>query len=285
MSKEIQSNGMTRISVKSSKPANPLANAQGVRLNKRGDTRGTAPQLRHRLPRVLEGRSVVSVLRYMGAHDWTRAEAETVMFQLGVTPRPNTFSCQLYDGQLIAQGKAPLHDGKLADLTPGEVKTLNDLRRQAQQGAKQTARANKVKARARNTAGQRKFRLPDEVPAEYREGHATQVFVNRYERDRKARRKCIDMHGSVCCVPGCGFDFGEVYGAEAKGYIHVHHRRSLAKIGREYKVDPIKDLLPVCPNCHAMLHMGGKDREIDDVSKLLAQAQARAVPRGSKRQK
>jgi 5-methylcytosine-specific restriction protein A len=28
----------------------------------------------------------------------------------------------------------------------------------------------------------------------------------------------------------------------------------LAQVGGEYQVDPIADLRPVCPNCHAMLH-------------------------------
>ena len=51
-----------------------------------------------------------------------------------------------------------------------------------------------------------------------------------------------------------GFDFGEVYGELGEGFIHVHHLLDLSTIGEEYEVDPIKDLHPVCPNCHAMLH-------------------------------
>jgi 5-methylcytosine-specific restriction protein A len=52
----------------------------------------------------------------------------------------------------------------------------------------------------------------------------------------------------------CGLDFGERYGALGEGFIHVHHLTELASIGREYEVDPVRDLRPVCPNCHAMLH-------------------------------
>jgi 5-methylcytosine-specific restriction protein A len=29
----------------------------------------------------------------------------------------------------------------------------------------------------------------------------------------------------------------------------------LAAIGRDYVVDPARDLVPVCANCHAMLHL------------------------------
>ena len=52
----------------------------------------------------------------------------------------------------------------------------------------------------------------------------------------------------------CGFDFSLVYRDIGTDYIHVHHLRLLASIGAEYEVDPIVDLRPVCPNCHAMLH-------------------------------
>lgn len=52
----------------------------------------------------------------------------------------------------------------------------------------------------------------------------------------------------------CGFNFTEMYGEIDKEFIHVHHLLELNQIGEEYVVDPIKDLRPVCPNCHAMLH-------------------------------
>lgn len=96
--------------------------------------------------------------------------------------------------------------------------------------------------------------MPEEVPetSEYLEGSVKTVLVNRYERDRTARAKCIEHHGSKCCV--CDFDFSTVYGAEMNGFIHVHHIRPLASIGAEYKVDPVKDMRPVCPNCHAAIH-------------------------------
>ena len=64
-------------------------------------------------------------------------------------------------------------------------------------------------------------------------------------------------------------NFGAVYGEEATGYIHVHHLRPLAEIGREYVVDPVEDLRPVCPNCHAVVHLGGRCRTTDEVKRLL----------------
>jgi 5-methylcytosine-specific restriction protein A len=45
-----------------------------------------------------------------------------------------------------------------------------------------------------------------------------------------------------------------MYGDLGKGFIHVHHIVPISEIGTSYKVDPIKDLVPVCPNCHSMMH-------------------------------
>ncbi len=96
---------------------------------------------------------------------------------------------------------------------------------------------------------------PDEVPLngkQYVEGAVTTITVNRYERSPEAREKCIAHYGCRCVV--CGADFEQRYGTMGKGFIHVHHVVDIATIGVEYTVDPVKDLRPVCPNCHAMLH-------------------------------
>lgn len=95
---------------------------------------------------------------------------------------------------------------------------------------------------------------PDEVmlTESFQEGSVREVLVNSYERSSSARRRCIEHYGAQCVV--CGFDFAAVYGSIGMGYIHVHHEVPLAEIGEAYEVDPIQDLKPVCPNCHAMLH-------------------------------
>ncbi len=96
--------------------------------------------------------------------------------------------------------------------------------------------------------------LPEEVdaPQQYYEGASKQVSVNTYERNPEARTKCIEHHGYKCAV--CTFDFEKHYGSIGENYIHVHHIVPLSEIRKEYKLDPIKDLIPVCPNCHAMIH-------------------------------
>ena len=113
---------------------------------------------------------------------------------------------------------------------------------------------------------------PDEIDVSavetLTEGAVQSVLVNRYERNRSARTKCIAKHGLSCVV--CGFNFEKVYGHRGAGFIHVHHLKPIGKIGREYKLDPIQDLRPVCPNCHAMLHRRDDDISIDELRQLLS---------------
>lgn len=107
--------------------------------------------------------------------------------------------------------------------------------------------------------------LADELlPSEtFAEGAASRVTVNRYERDPQARAACIDHYGTHCAV--CGFDFAARYGDLGDGFIHVHHIRDLSLLGEDYKLEPIKDLRPVCPNCHAMLHRERPAMSVEDL--------------------
>lgn len=84
------------------------------------------------------------------------------------------------------------------------------------------------------------------------EGATQQVLVNKYERSSIARQRCIEYNGHCCFV--CGMDFEKTYGEIGKNFIHIHHIVPLHEIDKEYIVDYKKDLIPVCPNCHAMLH-------------------------------
>lgn len=105
-----------------------------------------------------------------------------------------------------------------------------------------------------NHTGLEPFQGPDDVfeAGTYREGDVTQVLVNRYERDPRARAECITAHGTACSI--CGFDFATTYGELGNGYIHVHHLTELSTLGKGAEINPQRDLRPVCPNCHAMLH-------------------------------
>lgn len=95
--------------------------------------------------------------------------------------------------------------------------------------------------------------IEDEINEEYWEGKLSRVNINICERNSKARNKCIESKEKKCAV--CGFDFEQVYGELGKDFIHVHHVNPISTKEKEYKIDNIEDeLIPVCPNCHAMLH-------------------------------
>lgn len=112
------------------------------------------------------------------------------------------------------------------------------------------------------------FHGPDEVPLRgYREGAVRQVPVNVYERDRAARQACIDRYGPTCVV--CDLRFEDRYGTIGKGYIHVHHLRPLSEVGANYEIDPVEDLRPVCPNCHAMIHQRRPPFAVEDIRTML----------------
>jgi len=110
--------------------------------------------------------------------------------------------------------------------------------------------------------------LPEEAEAKhFWEGARQTVVVNRYERSADARAKCIQHYKAVCFI--CGFDFGECYGDNFMGFIHVHHIVPLAAKKSTYKVNPKRDLRPVCANCHAVIHCGGKTRTIEEMKALI----------------
>jgi 5-methylcytosine-specific restriction protein A len=93
---------------------------------------------------------------------------------------------------------------------------------------------------------------PGETTFEYIEGTAKRIWVNRYERDPRARARCIAHWGYICSV--CTFDFNLEYGSIGREYIQVHHLKSLASMGGSKRVDPVVDMRPMCANCHVMSH-------------------------------
>jgi hypothetical protein len=100
------------------------------------------------------------------------------------------------------------------------------------------------------------------------EGARLRIIVNAYERSASARRRSIQKWGLDCAV--CDFNFEKVYGNIGAGFIHVHHLVPISAVGAEYQLDPENDLRPVCPNCHAMLHLQNPPLSIEELRSLLA---------------
>ena len=105
------------------------------------------------------------------------------------------------------------------------------------------------------------------------EGKRAVVKTERIERSAKARRECIKAYGYACSV--CGMTFESVYGRISPPYIEVHHLKPFGGSKKERRVDPVKDLRPVCPNCHAMLHRGAPYK-IETLRGMLRREKTRA---------
>jgi 5-methylcytosine-specific restriction protein A len=86
----------------------------------------------------------------------------------------------------------------------------------------------------------------------YKDGEVKQYYGNRYERKTINRVRAIEIHGTTCVV--CGFNFEKVYGEHGKDFIEVHHIKPLSTFDEAVEIDPENDLVPVCSNCHRMLH-------------------------------
>lgn len=99
------------------------------------------------------------------------------------------------------------------------------------------------------------------------EGERSQVVLNKYERNPLARRLCIEHYGCSCQI--CNFSFYENYGDFGKGFIHVHHVIPISEIGEKYQIDPIKDLIPICPNCHSIIHRKKEPLSVLELKNML----------------
>ncbi len=94
--------------------------------------------------------------------------------------------------------------------------------------------------------------LPKE--AVFSEGAKKHVEQERSQRNPKLRQLCIAHYGFTCQI--CGFNFEKAYGEIGKDFIEVHHLNPISNYRDEHSVDPIKDLVPLCSNCHSMIHHG-----------------------------
>lgn len=99
------------------------------------------------------------------------------------------------------------------------------------------------------------------------EGALVRLAVNRYERSPSNRAAAIAVHGAYCHA--CGFDFSAFYGTLGDGFIEVHHRVPVSRLGEGYVIDPSRDLVPLCANCHQMVHRDDPPIPPEDLRGLL----------------
>jgi len=100
------------------------------------------------------------------------------------------------------------------------------------------------------------------------EGTPIQSIVTRYERKKVNREACIQLNGLRCAA--CGFDFGAFYGQLGAGYVEVHHITPISELGPSYRINISTDLVPLCANCHAMVHRKNPPVSISKLIELIS---------------
>jgi 5-methylcytosine-specific restriction protein A len=90
--------------------------------------------------------------------------------------------------------------------------------------------------------------------------------IKKYERSRYNRALCLKYYGFKC--RGCGIEMETKYGPVGSGVIHVHHIIPVSKMGGSYQLNPIKDLRPLCPNCHNVVHKTDPPLGLDSLKSL-----------------
>lgn len=95
---------------------------------------------------------------------------------------------------------------------------------------------------------------PKPKPRELTEGTKKHIEKEQAWRNPQLRKACLDHYGYQCQC--CGMDFESLYGEAGTRFIEVHHLRPISTYDGEHPVDPLKDLVPLCCNCHSMIHHG-----------------------------
>lgn len=109
----------------------------------------------------------------------------------------------------------------------------------------------------------------DEEQAVFEEGRPLQYFMTRYERSSVVREAALAIHGYDCVA--CAFNFEQVYGELGKHYIEIHHVRPLSRVQEQHRINPATDLVPLCSNCHRMVHRHPSEvLPIAELKKLIA---------------
>jgi len=98
------------------------------------------------------------------------------------------------------------------------------------------------------------------------EGSKMTVEINKYERNIKAKQKCLIHYGRICGV--CNFEDYKIFGNEIS-IIEVHHKIPISNYDKKYEIDAINDLIPLCPNCHRAIHSKVPAYSIEELKKII----------------
>lgn len=102
------------------------------------------------------------------------------------------------------------------------------------------------------------------------EGEKSTILQNKYERSRFNRAMCLRAHGFTC--KACGDTLSNKYGVVAQELVHVHHIKPISTLGGATAVDPINDLVPLCPNCHNVIHRRNPPFSLEELKEIISLA-------------
>ncbi len=109
-----------------------------------------------------------------------------------------------------------------------------------------------------------------------KEGAVQQHVFSKHERSRLNRAICLSVHGFACSA--CGHTLSDFYGDLASQVIHVHHTTPVSQMTESTRVDPVHDLVPLCPNCHNVVHTKNPPIAVEE---LRDKIRANSTPRGT----
>ena len=96
------------------------------------------------------------------------------------------------------------------------------------------------------------------------------------KRSKKLRDAAIAYYtkpdGKIYCA-ACGFCFADMYHDRGKGFIEIHHEKPLYQFSTDgfeaYIGEAVKNMKPVCSNCHRMLHRGESTITVDELKQII----------------
>ena len=104
-------------------------------------------------------------------------------------------------------------------------------------------------------------------PENLSEGRSRTRVQTYYERNPRLRAEALRLHGTKCFA--CGFEFSRVYGPHGEGFIEIHHLKPISSYTGDTNVSPEKDLVPLCSNCHRMVHRKEKMLTLNELRGMI----------------
>jgi predicted HNH restriction endonuclease len=114
------------------------------------------------------------------------------------------------------------------------------------------------------------FELQDPAELEIEDEEGRRILREHLHSERSARLVAAfkrQLSNFVCCA--CGFDFRKGYGDLGERYIECHHIRPVSEM-RAGEKTKLSDLVPLCANCHRMVHRTLPMKTIAELKEILA---------------